>query len=46
VVFPTGVSATGAVGQVLVWGKIVPVPTGPWTPVNDSQTPNWTVIAA
>jgi len=31
----TGVSATGSVGEEILWRPVVP-----------SQTPNWTVIAA
>jgi hypothetical protein len=31
---------------VTVWGNIVPVPTGPWTPINTGDTDIWTPIAA
>ena len=53
----TGVQAVGYVGDVLVWGQIVPdqnpnwqpiddSQSGTWSAINDSQTPNWTEIAA
>ncbi len=42
----TGVSATGQVGQVLVWGSIVPDQDPLDTTINTLQTPSWTDIAA
>jgi hypothetical protein len=45
-VYAIGVQATGQVGTVLVWGEIVPNQNAGWVDVDDSQTPNWTDIAA
>jgi hypothetical protein len=45
-VYPAGISATGQVGRVLVWGTIVPDQTPNWSQVSPSQTPSWTEIAA
>jgi len=45
VVLVTGVSGTGVVGQVTVWGNIVPIPTGPWTPISTSDSQTWTPIS-
>jgi hypothetical protein len=45
-VYPIGVQATGIVGNVLVWGQIVPDQNAGWVDVENSQTPNWTDIAA
>ena len=53
----TGVSATGAVGSVLVWGIIDDSQTPSWatistsqtsgfSEIDDAQTPDWTQIAA
>lgn len=40
----SGVQATFILNLVNVWGDIVPVPTNPWSPVDDSQTENWVII--
>jgi hypothetical protein len=45
-VYPIGVQATGIVGNVLVWGQIVPDQNAGWVDVENSQTPNWTDVAA
>ena len=45
-VYAIGIQATGQVGTVLVWGEIVPNQNAGWVDVDDSQTPNWTEIAA
>lgn len=56
-VYVAGLQVIGYVGQVLVWGQIVPSQTPDWTeivPVDSpgwveiapSQSPNWTQIAA
>ena len=45
-VFPTGVLATGAVGEEILYRPIVPSQTPNWSGVSVSQTPNWTDIAA
>jgi hypothetical protein len=45
-IYAIGVQATGQVGTVLVWGEIVPNQNAGWVDVDDSQTPNWTEIAA
>jgi len=42
----TGVAATGGVGQVLVWGSIVPDQNPEYSTVTPSQVPGWTEIAA
>ena len=40
--FPvTGVSATGAVGKVLVWSRIVPNQNPSYTPEQPTQSPGW-----
>jgi hypothetical protein len=41
---PSGISAQGEVGQVLVWGKIVPNQNPNWQNIQGSQTPNWSTI--
>ena len=41
----TGVSATGAVGQVNVWSDIVPVPGTTWTLVTPNNDPGWQLVA-
>jgi hypothetical protein len=46
IIYAIGVQATGQVGTVLVWGQIVPDQNAGWVDVDDSQTPNWTEIAA
>jgi len=56
-VYAIGVQATGIIGNVLVWGEIIPdqnanwvdvdnSQTTGWVDVDSSQTPNWTEIAA
>jgi hypothetical protein len=45
-VYAIGVQATGQVGTVLVWSQIIPDQNAGWVDVDDSQTPNWTDIAA
>ena len=45
-VFPTGVLATGAVGEEVLYREIIPSQTPNWAGVTVSQTPNWTDIAA
>jgi len=42
----TGVSATGDVGSVNVWGLVVPGQSTDWTGVSPGQSANWTKIAA
>ena len=55
--YPIGVSATGYVSGVLVWGEvddsqnpdwqnINDSQTSTWVDVDDSQSPNWVPIAA
>ena len=44
VVSPTGVQATGFIGNVLIWGLIPDGQTPNWVAINDSQTPNWTAV--
>jgi len=44
-VVPTGVEATGAVSQLLVWGPVDTSQTPDWTIISDSQTPNWEEVA-
>jgi hypothetical protein len=39
-----GVSATGRVGQVLVWGPIRPDPGNGWTNIEPSDTTGWTDV--
>ena len=45
-VFPAGVTATGAVGEEILYRPIVPSQTPNWSGVTVSQTPNWTDLAA
>jgi hypothetical protein len=45
-VFVTGVSATGLVRPVLVWGRIVPDPGTVYTEITPSAGTIWTEIAA
>ena len=40
----TGLTATGAVGTVFLWGDIVPDPGTNYSPLDPSQTPNWVTI--
>ena len=42
----TGVQATGQVGQVLVWSKIVPIHNSNWAPINTNSTVIWKKIAS
>ena len=42
----TGLSATGSVGSVLVWGEITPSQNSNFSAITPSQTPSWTNIAA
>ena len=42
----TGLSATGSVGSVLVWGEITPSQNSNFSAITPSQTPSWTDIAA
>jgi hypothetical protein len=42
----TGLSATGSVGLVLVWGEITPSQNPNFSAITPSQTPSWTDIAA
>ena len=44
-VLPTGVEATGAVSQILVWGPIVPGQDPSWTGVTDTQDPTWSSVS-
>ena len=37
----TGVSATGSVGQVLVYGRVVPDQNPTYTEITPSQSPTW-----
>ena len=41
-----GLSATGSVGQVLVYGRIVPDQNPNYTNITPNQSVNWTKIAA
>ena len=43
-VIPIGVSATGIIANVLVWGQIVPDQNPDWIPVVDAQTSTWTQV--
>jgi len=45
-VYPTGVQAVGQIGNVLVWGQIVPDQNANWSEETPTQTPGWTEIAA
>ena len=45
-VFVTGVSATGELTPVLVWGRIVPNPGTVYTEIQPSDSTIWTEIAA
>jgi hypothetical protein len=45
VVSPTGVSAAGQMGQVIVWGAIIPTPGTAWTDVDPSDTTIWTDVS-
>ena len=42
----TGLSATGSVGSVLLWGQIIPSQNSQFSAITVSQTPSWTNIAA
>tara|TARA_R110001583_G_scaffold20436_5_gene78810 strand:+ start:4715 stop:5062 length:348 start_codon:yes stop_codon:yes gene_type:complete len=42
----TGLSLTGSIGSTNVWGPVSPGIDTSWTPVDTSQTPNWTEVAA
>jgi hypothetical protein len=42
---PTGVQATGLIGQVNVWGQIDDGQNANWQNVNDTQTSGWTVVS-
>ena len=42
----TGVTATGSIGQVLVWGAIIPSQNPSYSTITPSQSPSWTDIAA
>ena len=44
IVSVSGVQGTFILNLVNVWGNIIPVPTSPWSPVDDSQTENWVII--
>jgi hypothetical protein len=44
--FLTGVSATGQVGNVLIWSVINDGQNPNWSDINDTQTPTWVEIAA
>jgi len=46
VVSPTGVSATGEVGAVIIWGRIVPDPGTVYSEIDPSTSTTWTEIAA
>ena len=41
---PTGVQATGFIGNVLIWGLIPDGQIPNWVDINDSQIPTWTAI--
>ena len=43
--FPTEVSATGTLGNILVWSLIDDSQTPNYLIINDSQTPNWSEVA-
>ena len=45
VVQPTGVFTTGNLGNLLVWGEVVPGQTPNWSNVSDTQTPNWSSVS-
>jgi hypothetical protein len=40
-----GVEAAGQVGQVIVWGRVIPDPGNQWTNVDPSGTTIWTDVA-
>jgi hypothetical protein len=40
----TGVSASGAIGIVFIWGQIIPTPGTAWTDVDPSAINLWTPI--
>jgi len=40
----TGLSATGSVSQVLVWGRVVPTPGTSYTPITPAPGSTWTEI--
>jgi len=44
-VFPIGQSATGSVGEVLVWSRIDETQTPNYTTITGTQTPNWEEVA-
>ena len=44
--YPTGISATGAVSNLLIWGEIDVSQDPDWTGITDSQSPGWTDVAA
>jgi hypothetical protein len=43
-VSPTGVSATGEISKVLVWGRIVPNQNPSYTPINPAQSASFATI--
>ena len=43
---PTGVEATGAVGNVFIWGEIPTDQTPNWQAISDGQTPTWGNISS
>ena len=42
----TGVSATGAIGNVNIWALIDTSQTPNWAAISTSQTPNWENVSA
>ena len=42
---PSGVSATGLIGNVNVWGQIDDGQNANWQNINDTQTPSWTGVS-
>ena len=43
---PNGIEATGAVGNVFIWGEIPTDQTPDWQAISDGQTPTWSNISA
>jgi hypothetical protein len=42
---PTGVSGTGQIGSVNVWGFVDDSQTPSWSSIDDAQTPSWTSVS-
>jgi hypothetical protein len=45
-VAPTGVNATGSIGNVNIWGRVDTSQTPNWAAISTSQTPNWENVSA